>query len=41
MYAKVIIEYGAKAVDREYTYIIPEELKDKLKIGHRVKVIID
>ncbi len=38
MYAKVIIEYGAKAVDREFTYIIPLELKDKIKIGHRVKV---
>ena len=38
MYAKVIIEYGAKAVDREYTYIIPLKLKDKIKIGHRVKV---
>ena len=38
MYAKVIIEYGAKAVDREFTYIIPDELRNKLKIGHRVKV---
>ena len=38
MYANVIIEYGAKAVDREFTYIIPTNLKDKIKIGHRVKV---
>ena len=38
MYAKVIIEYGSKAVDREYTYIIPNELVDKVKIGHRVLV---
>ncbi len=38
MYAKVIIEYGAKAVDKEFTYIVPDNLKDKIKIGHRVKV---
>ena len=38
MYAKVIIEYGAKAVDREFTYIVPDNLKDKIKIGHRVLV---
>ena len=38
MYAKVIIEYGAKAVDREFTYIVPDKLKDVLKVGHRVLV---
>ena len=38
MYAKVIIEYGAKAVDREFTYIVPNNLVDKIKIGHRVLV---
>ena len=38
MYAKVIIEYGNKAVDREFTYIIPEYLTFKIKIGHRVLV---
>ena len=38
MYAKVIIEYGSKAVDKEYTYIIPNRLIDKIKIGHRVLV---
>ena len=38
MYAKVIIEYGAKAVDREFSYIIPDRLKDIIKIGHRVRV---
>lgn len=38
MYANVIIEYGAKAVDREFTYLIPENLKDIIKVGHRVKV---
>lgn len=38
MYAKIIIEYGAKAVDREYTYIIPNKYKDIIKVGHRVLV---
>jgi len=38
MYANVIIEYGAKAVDREFTYIVPLEFREKIKIGHRVMV---
>ena len=38
MYAKVIIEYGAKAVDREFTYMVPQALQTKIEIGHRVKV---
>ncbi len=38
MYVKVIIEYGAKAVDREFTYIVPTNLRDKIKVGHRVLV---
>lgn len=38
MYASVVIEYGNKAVDREFTYIVPKEYKDKIGIGHRVMV---
>ncbi len=38
MYAKVIIEYGNKAVDREFTYVIPNDLIGKIKIGARVLV---
>lgn len=38
MYANVIIEYGNKAVDKMFTYIIPNEYRDKIKIGHRVLV---
>ena len=38
MYAKVIIEYGAKAVDREFTYIVPSTIVNDIKIGHRVRV---
>ena len=35
MYADVIIEYGNKAVDTLFTYIIPDNLRGKIKIGHR------
>ncbi len=38
MYASIIIEYGNKAVDKTFTYIIPNEYRDKIKIGHRVLV---
>lgn len=38
MYAQVIIEYGSKAVDKEFTYIIPDKYKDLIKVGHRVEV---
>ena len=38
MYASVIIEYGNKAVDREFTYIIPPKYQDIIKVGHRVLV---
>ena len=41
MYANVIIQYGNKAVDREFTYIVPVEFMDKIKVGHRVKVIFN
>lgn len=38
MYAKVIIEIGVKNVDKMFTYIVPEEFQNKIKIGMRVKV---
>ena len=38
MYAEVIIEISAKAVDKVFTYIIPMILKEKIKVGARVKV---
>ena len=38
MYANVIIQYGSKAVDREFTYIVPIYLRDKITVGHRVRV---
>jgi len=38
MYAEVLIEYGVKTLDKKFTYIIPEFLKQELKVG--MKVII-
>ena len=38
MYASVIIEITAKAVDKTFTYKIPSKYKDLIKIGARVKV---
>ena len=38
MYAEVLIEYSAKAIDKTFTYIIPKHLKDKIKIGMKVLV---
>lgn len=41
MFANVIIQYGNKAVDREFTYIVPVEFREKIKIGHRVRVLFN
>lgn len=38
MYAKVIIEYSIKKIDKEFIYMIPLFLKSKLKIGMKVLV---
>ena len=38
MYADVLIEYNAKSIDKTFTYIIPHELKDIIKIGMKVIV---
>lgn len=38
MYANILVEYGAKALDQTFTYIIPDKLKDTLKVGMKVKV---
>lgn len=37
-YAGVVVNNESLQVDKIFTYLIPEELKDKLKVGHRVKV---
>ena len=38
MYADVLIEYNSKAVDQTFTYIIPETLKETIKVGMKVLV---
>ena len=41
MYANVIIQYGNKAVDREFTYIVPISFRKQIKVGHRVRVLFN
>ena len=36
MFAEVLIEYSAKSIDKTFTYIIPNKLKDILKVGMKV-----
>ena len=38
MYADVLIEYSAKAIDKTFTYLIPDNLKDDIKVGIKVLV---
>lgn len=38
MYAKVIVEISVKNVDKEFVYKVPNFIKDKIKVGCRVKV---
>ena len=38
MFAQVIIEYPSKVIDKTFTYHIPKNLKDQLKVGMKVIV---
>ena len=38
MYAEVLVEYGAKALDRKFTYIVPDKLKTDIQVGMKVIV---
>lgn len=38
MYAEVLIEYKVKSLDRSFTYIVPMELQERLKVGMKVVV---
>ena len=38
MYANVIIEYGVKTLNKTFIYKVPDELKDKIKVGMKVYV---
>ena len=33
MYAKVIIEIGVKNVDKMFTYVVPDNMKEDIKVG--------
>ena len=38
MYAEVLVQYGSKSLDKTFTYLVPDELKDKLKKGMKVAI---
>lgn len=38
MYVSVIVEIGAKAVDKMFTYFVPDKFRGKIRVGARVKV---
>ena len=38
MLASVIIEYSVKSLNKVFDYIIPEEIKNTIKVGHKVIV---
>ena len=38
MYAEVLVEYTNKAVDKTFTYLVPDNLKDIIKVGMKVKI---
>lgn len=38
MYAKVVVEIGVKNVDKLFVYIVPDKLRNDIKVGCRVKV---
>lgn len=38
MLASVLIEYNVKSLNKKFDYLIPENIKDKLKIGHKVLI---
>ena len=40
MYAEVLIEYNSKAVDKTFTYIVPEALISKIKKGMKILIRI-
>ena len=38
MLASVIIEYSVKSLNKVFDYIIPNDIKDIIKVGHKVIV---
>ena len=38
LYIDVLVELKAKQIDKTFTYLVPENLKDEIEIGKRVLV---
>ena len=38
MYADVLVEYTNKAVDKTFTYVVPDKLQEVIKVGMKVKI---
>ena len=38
MYANILIEYPVKTLDKTFTYIIPDDFKNTIKVGMKVTV---
>ena len=38
MYAEVLVEYPSKKIDKTFTYIIPDNLKARIKVGMHVSI---
>ena len=38
MYAKILVEYPSKKIDKTFTYIIPDNLKARIKVGMHVSI---
>ena len=38
MYANILVEYNVKTLDKTFTYKVAPKIKDKLKVGMKVKV---
>ena len=38
MLASVLIQYSVKSLNKVFDYIVPDELKDIIRVGHKVIV---
>ena len=38
MFADILVEYTNKAIDKTFTYLVPDDLNDIIKVGMKVKV---
>ncbi len=38
MYAKILVEYNVKTLDKTFTYKVADKIKDTIKVGMKVKV---